>query len=184
MFNAFTEEREGIVNVLYTKCGVCEAISVEELKKGANHPKVIEVHAIWDTGASASAISKNVVKALELIPTGKGISSTAGGVLEVETYTINVLLPCNVGISSVQVSCNDLGDTDMLIGMDIISKGDFSITNNNGHTKFSFQMPSTHNIDYKSELEKYQKIHTEWVKHGNNRCPCGSGKQWNQCHGK
>jgi len=155
MFNAFTEEREGIVNVLSTKCGVCEAISVEELKSGASHPKVFKVHAIWDTGASASAISKNVVDALGLIPTGKAKSSTAGGVFEVDTYTINVLLPCNVGISSIQVSCNDLGDTDMLIGMDIISKGDFSITNNCGHTKFTFQIPSTHNVDYKSELDKY-----------------------------
>ena len=31
MPNAFTEERKGIVNVLSTKCGVSEAISVEEL---------------------------------------------------------------------------------------------------------------------------------------------------------
>ncbi len=51
MPNAFTEERKGIVNVLSTKCGVSEAISVEELKKGAVHPKVLEVTAIWDTGA-------------------------------------------------------------------------------------------------------------------------------------
>lgn len=39
MPNAFTEERKGIVNVLSTKCGVSEAISVEELKKGGCSPK-------------------------------------------------------------------------------------------------------------------------------------------------
>ena len=39
-------------------------------------------------------------------------------------------------------------DVDVLIGMDIISKGDFSITASQGKTKFSFQIPSTHDIDY------------------------------------
>lgn len=184
MPNAFTEERKGIVNVLSTKCGVSEAISVEELKKGAVHPKVLEVTAIWDTGASASAISKNVVDSLELVPTGKGRSSTAAGVIEVDTYTVNIILPCDVGFSSIQVSCNDMGNVDMLIGMDIISRGDFSITNHNGHTKFTFQTPSTHDTDYYAELEKFKKMHTAWATHGNNKCPCGSGKQWDKCHGK
>ncbi|MDD4759478.1 MAG: SEC-C metal-binding domain-containing protein [Bacteroidaceae bacterium] len=48
-------------------------------------------------------------------------------------------------------------------------------------------MPSNHNTDYVFEaqqMNKYQKIHAEWIKHGNNRCPCGSGKPWIQCHGK
>ena len=36
----------------------------------------------------------------------------------------------------------------MLIGMDIISRGDFAVTHPNGNTKFTFSMPSTDDIDY------------------------------------
>lgn len=184
MPNAFTEERGGIVNVLATKCGVSEAISVKELKNGVAHPKILEVIAIWDTGATASAISKNVVDSLGLVPTGKGKSSTAAGIIDVDTYTVNILLPCNVGFSSIQVSCNDMGGVDMLIGMDIISRGDFSITNYNGHTKFTFQTPSTHDTDYYLELKRIDKMHKAWMSQGNKKCPCGSGKLWKNCHGK
>ena len=40
---------------------------------------------------------------------------------------------------------------DILIGMDIISKGDFAISNYNGKTQFSFRLPSQQDVDYKSE---------------------------------
>ena len=39
----------------------------------------------------------------------------------------------------------------MLIGMDIISKGDFAITHPGGHTKFSFRVPSQADIDFAVE---------------------------------
>lgn len=41
-----------------------------------------------------------------------------------------------------------LKDCDMLIGMDIISQGDFALTNRDGRTVFSFQIPSTHLYDF------------------------------------
>ncbi len=50
----------------------------------------------------------------------------------------------------------DLHDFDVLIGMDIISQGDFSITHEGNRTIFSFQTPSTHNIDFVEE-QKQQK---------------------------
>lgn len=43
-------------------------------------------------------------------------------------------------------------DSDLIIGMDIITQGDFSITNFGGRTLFSFRIPSLHSIDYESEL--------------------------------
>ena len=36
----------------------------------------------------------------------------------------------------------------MLIGMDIISMCDFSLTSTNDQTKFSFQIPSSLDIDF------------------------------------
>lgn len=43
-----------------------------------------------------------------------------------------------------------LNGADMLIGMDIIGLGDFAITHKNMGTVFSFQIPSTHEYDFKA----------------------------------
>jgi predicted aspartyl protease len=174
-FNAFTATADGVLRVLQTPCKICEAISVMELKEGKPHPEFKEFVAIWDTGASASAISPRVVEALGLTPTGRGISDTAGGSVPVEKYSINIILPMNVGFSCLQVSCNNM-KVDVLIGMDIISMGDFCVTNKEGKTVFSFQTPSSHDIDFTKEIEKYKTTHLAMIKHGNNKCPCGSGK--------
>lgn len=179
---ALTIISDGIMRVLKTQCGISKAISKKELLSGIPHPEVKEFTAVWDTGASSSAISLNVVNALGLIPTGKGVSETAAGPVEVDKYSINILLPMNVGFSSIQVSCNRM-NVDVLIGMDIISSGDFCITNKGKKTVFTFQTPSSHTYDFKKEIEKYTKIHESWIKQGNNKCPCGSGKKWDQCHG-
>ena len=39
--------------------------------------------------------------------------------------------------------------TKILDGMDIISLGDFAITNQNGQTTFSFRIPSSQTIEFK-----------------------------------
>ena len=46
-----------------------------------------------------------------------------------------------------------------------------------------FQTPSSHYVDYVQELEKYKKMHELWAKSHNEKCPCGSGKLWKNCHG-
>ena len=74
----------------------------------------------------------------------------------------------------------------MLIGMDVIQQGDFSISNFQGKTVMTFRRPSQKKIDYCEEIalfNKYLKIHQAWLKHGNSKCPCQSGKQWEKCHG-
>ena len=40
------------------------------------------------------------------------------------------------------------GEDDAIIGMNILSRTDFSISNYNGHTVFSFQLPSQEEIKY------------------------------------
>lgn len=144
---AFTVEYFGIVPALGTKCGVCMAFN-PILQQGAPHPPVADCTAIWDTGAMGSVISEQLVLKLNLKPTGKARVFHANGESIVNTYSVNILLPNGVGIPSLPVTEGKLSDTDVLIGMDIISRGDFSITASQGKTKFSFQLPSTHNTDY------------------------------------
>ena len=99
---------------------------------------------VWDTGATRSAIDKRIVDELNLT-----------SVKIVNTYRISMILPNEVTISNVLVSEVELGeDCDLLVGMDIISKGDFSITNKYGETVFSFRTPSIKEIDYVKESKK------------------------------
>lgn len=112
--------------------------------------KDIKGQGQWDTGAFGSCISKKVVEELELVPTGKLCIMTPSGSDIVDTYSVEVILPNNVDVPAIIVSGSSIGDQgiDMLIGMDIISMGDFAVTNFEGKTVFSFVMPSFGKIDF------------------------------------
>lgn len=103
------------------------------------------------------------------------------------------------GIEATEVSALS-GGCDALIGMDVITLGDFSITNHKGITCMSFRCPSSHEIDYVTNLQMgiVQQPHvnvknvTPILLAANNyagtsksvKCLCGSGKQYKHCHGK
>lgn len=68
-------------------------------------------------------------------------------------------MPNNVIVQNVIVACADLGiNIDLLIGMDIISLGDFAITNVNGKTIFSFRLPSVSIIDFNCTENPYHQF--------------------------
>ena len=71
-----------------------------------------------------------------------------------ETYLVNIRLPNSVAFMGVRVTKGNLGDADVLIGMDIISQGDFAVTNVGGLTKFSFRVPSATHIDFVEDDKK------------------------------
>ena len=146
-FLAFTLKSNGILNMLKTDTLVLSDIR----KKDTSYtPKLWR--GLWDTGASKSSITQRIVDDLNLIPVGNTNISTANGVVAVNTYFVDFGLPNGVTVKNVLVSCADLGeDIDVLIGMDIIRHGDFSITNVNNKTTFSFRTPSIEEIDYVKE---------------------------------
>jgi len=53
-----------------------------------------------------------------------------------------IVLPNGMILPSKRFSVNDIPGADVLIGMDIISMGDFCISNARGRTLFSFVIPS------------------------------------------
>lgn len=108
------------------------------------------LRAIWDTGATGSTITKKTVQQLGLIQTGFATVHTANGTVNQRTFTVDIGLPNRVLIRNVLVSEVDAltAGCDALIGMDIITIGDFSITNHKGHTCWSFRFPSCHEVDY------------------------------------
>lgn len=121
---------------------------LEIIVPGTNN--TIKINGIWDTGATGSVITKKVAASLGLIETGMAQVNTANGIANQKTYTVDIKLPNNVIIQGVIVTEADAlsGGCDSLVGMDIITLGDFSITNHKGQSCFSFRIPSGHEIDY------------------------------------
>lgn len=155
-FSAFTLKSQGILNMLKT-----DALILSDFRNGDKPYEPKLWRGLWDTGASKSSINKKIVDDLSLIPISQTNISTANGIVVANTYLVNIGLPNGVTVKNVLVSCCNLGDDiDVLIGMDIIKHGDFSITNVNGKTTFSFRVPSIKEIDYVKESNENEEDST------------------------
>jgi hypothetical protein len=122
---------------------------------------MIGFKGLWDTGASASVITPAVVKACALKPIGMKQVHTAGGTLEAETFLVNIGLPNKVAFPNVEVTLSKtIQGADLLIGMDLITRGDFSITNQGDATVFTFRTPSVHTLDFVVEAQQSQRRST------------------------
>lgn len=159
--HAFTTRYEGQARVLFSKVSVCLPITSEDAQTQKVEFK--EYIAIWDTGATHSAITKRVVEDLKLQPTGVRETRHAGGKSSNNTYLVNIALPNMVMVPHVRVTeiqlipdDNVSGDKQpqLLIGMDIIGLGDFAVTNVNGKTVFSFRIPSVQEIDFVPDAQE------------------------------
>jgi predicted aspartyl protease len=137
--NAFTvKSNVGILPVLMTPI---EFSLPSENKK-------CKVNGIWDTGATNSVINQKVVDELGLKPIRIAFVNNANE-KNIKTFLYLVDIYINNGavrIQNVNVTLGNISNCDCLIGMDIITLGDFSITNVNRITTFSFRIPSTREI--------------------------------------
>lgn len=115
----------------------------------------LSVVALWDTGATNSCISRSVVSGLNLVSNGSMPILTPSGDITVNTYLVDVTLPNDVYIPDIMVCDSEIDNQGigMLIGMDIITKGDFAVSNYNGKTVFSFRMPSESRLDFVSGIK-------------------------------
>ena len=102
--------------------------------------------ALWDTGADTTIISSRIVKKWEIKPHEAESLQGIGGVINSKRYTIHLGLPKGILMKNLRVlemSENEMMGYDVIIGMDVISCGDFSITNKGGKTEFMFRIPPT-----------------------------------------
>jgi hypothetical protein len=190
----FTQKASAILRMLPVDVSIAPAFNP---KTTQTQPKHKQYKAIWDTGATNSVITNKVITECNLKPIGMAEVHHAKGKGTSEVFLVNILLPNNVGIAEVRVTQGDLiGDFEILIGMDIISRGDFTVSNFNGNTCVSFRIPSAGHIDLKELTEKLskepiQKLPTKGHNDtgqndiGRNKpCPCGSGHKYRKCCGK
>lgn len=175
--HALTLNGTGRLSTLISDVGV--SIPYTGDPKLQNNILIKSFKGVWDTGATGTVITKKVVSELNLKPTGQKDVSTANGRMTTNTYLVNIYLPMNVVMQGVSVTEGSLQGIDLLIGMDIITTGDFSITNKDGMTKMSFGLPSIHSYDYAERINENNKIINL-----KRKCDCGSGKRFVYCHGK
>jgi len=147
---AFTRQADKLARSLLSEVFISEAhdpgITPSPLQK-----KYI---AIWDTGATGTVISPKVVQELDLKPIRRELVQGANSRSEVNVYLVNLLMPHNVGLVGVPVAEMYFGEEDALIGMDIISKGDFAVSNFQGRTTFTFRTPSLEKFDFVKEINE------------------------------
>lgn len=168
-FRAFTVRSIGRLHRITTDVKVCHAFDPAAPPNPL--PSYYETKGLWDTGATNSFVTKDTVAALGLISVGETDVNHAAGSSRVKTYMVNISLPNNVQVVGVRVAeCesapNDFG---VIIGMDIITQGDFAVTNVNGASVVSYRMPSVSIIDYVQEANNIRYANVG----PNNPCPCG-----------
>ena len=158
VYHAFIQEYTAKHNRLLTEIELTNPLN-NSVAKGL---------ALWDTGVTSSCISDSVAGKLDLKPTGMMNIRTPSGSKEVRTFLVNIKLPNYLSVVDVPVCETDIGnqDIDVLIGMDIILLGDFSVSNFNDRTVFSFRHPSKTTTDYVKQLKVEDVIGR---RHGNGK---------------
>lgn len=183
---SFTITHKGLSNILTSEIHISEIIlnkksRIIDIRRTTNKKYL----AIWDTGATASVITKKVVEDLGLKPTGMTKVNHAGGESTTRKFLVDIWLPNKVVMKQVTVTEGVLnGNFEILVGMDVISKGDFAVTNKDGKTCFSYRYPSVECIDFVKQPYKEKPIAKEAKVGRNDKCPCGSGKKYKKCHGR
>jgi len=102
-----------------------------------------------DTGASCCMISGRMGKKLWLVPVGRIPVMTPAWQSDHNQYVTCLLLPDNYMTDLLYVTewPIDLQGFDVLIWMDVLSKGDFTMTKRSWNTLISFIAPSQDPID-------------------------------------
>jgi predicted aspartyl protease len=118
-----------------------------------DNPRLHGVYlGVWDTGATTSLVTHKVFSDLNLTPvdtvTVHGVNSS----VRAQVVVIDLILPNGIKISGVRATVSETRGIDMLIGMDIIQLGDFSISNFEGKTIFTFAMPP-----FRDRTDLYEK---------------------------
>ena len=186
----FTTKYKGIARVLLNEVYIAQAINLSSVPKSPSPEKfgAKKFNAIWDTGATNTVITQKVVSDCSLKPIGMTKVQTAKGESSSSVYFASIFLPNRVAIPQLRVTEGIIaGDAEVLIGMDIISHGDFAVTNKDGKTIFSFRLPSIERIDFVEQTQSVAapQISKPSPKVGrNDPCPCGSGKKYKKCCGK
>lgn len=119
---------------------------------------------IWDTGATISSIDQDIASKLNLPSISIQTIETANGTVKLPVYPVDIIL--DIGLDNFQpifrlfaVGSKLAKETDVLIGMDIISKGSFLFSKHKptGRLFFEFCSPALHSLINPSIIQEINK---------------------------
>ena len=141
MVTAYTKRFDQIMKLILVDCSI-------QLPNSEDKNTEIQ-SALWDTGANITCISTRLAKKLKLESFDEVLLSVANNeIFHADTYYVQLRMG-DFTIPFIKVLGIPMDESkDIIIGMDIISKGDLSITNFQGKTVLSFREPSLETIDY------------------------------------
>jgi predicted aspartyl protease len=138
---AFTIVYEGIADEISTPVQLEPVYTTDKSLLGVQ----IEIEALWDTGATMTCIKPSLRDRLKLRQSELVESLTMsgiGGEVEADGTLVSIWLAPNFMLELCPVYIIDFpGKEELLIGMDIISMGDFVVCNTDNKTSFSFVIP-------------------------------------------
>ncbi|MDR1430446.1 MAG: aspartyl protease family protein [Spirochaetaceae bacterium] len=133
---AFRNEYQGMPNQLLSDV---EVLSLEDPSRRGTYK------GVWDTGATLTMITPKIFTELKLTAIDTATVHGVNSLMKVPVVLVNLILPNGIGVGGVRVTVSDIQGVDMLIGMDIILLGDFSISNFEKKTVFTFAVPPFQN---------------------------------------
>ena len=144
---SFTDKADSIQDTLYSDVGVSAYDKTKDNRAQFEPGRTKTFRGVWDTGANCSVITQKIIDALSLEPVNFTVIGHAHGFADTEEYMVNFALPNGIGVFRLRVVRGVMDDFDILIGMDIINRGDFAVSNFNGKTTFNFRIPSIADTD-------------------------------------
>ena len=115
--------------------------------------KPVEVRAMWDTGSTGCCVIEKLAKALNLISIASLDLTSANGSKPANVYLLDIFFPDNTRAKNVVAAeIIPSGEFEIIIGMNIIARGDFALSNDQGKTVLAFRLPSAHSpIDFSEQ---------------------------------
>ncbi len=103
-------------------------------------PQCRQYTGIWDCGSSATRISQKVVQDLQLKPLGTVSVREFGASEKIrEVFSLSIALSPDIVFSDVRVTNGYFPpDFDVIIGLDLMTQGDFRLRKENGKMVVEF----------------------------------------------
>lgn len=134
-----------ITDAVVTHVGIFPPVEYTPGKPLPASPYITE-NAMWDTGASLSAISRKLIDVLHLEPYSKAMVSSLHDAKLENTYLVHLLLPTTDTILDVECTEAHTDDYDFVCGMNVIGYSDFFISNFEDKTSVAIRIPSNEKV--------------------------------------
>lgn len=124
----------------------------------------VKLRALWDTGATVTAIRPEILDRLKSPLVNTDSSTTiigVGGLVKADYTLTNIYLTNNFVIEYCPTYVIDFQiNFDIIIGMDIIGMGDFAVCNIGNITSFTFAVPPfPDRLDFAEKADMFNEGH-------------------------